>query len=127
MKCRMILLFVLAMQTYGFAQTLTTQEKISQVYGSQFIAMNPEVYNSLVKLLEDRISIIESVPTSDEKYPKLSQVSLNNKNNSTLVHENVYNPNTFNPLKYNLSFFEKERTLIYRIDNSNYLVVIQPQ
>ena len=103
--------------------------KIQEVYGDrtqELVINDQERFSFLSDLVENRIKVIESPITENDKYPKLSTVALINKYNSSLARDASYDPNTFNPLKYDLKFSSK-KVEIYRIDNTDYLIVIQPQ
>jgi len=103
--------------------------KIQEVYGDktqELVVNDPARMAFLNDLLDSRIKIIESELSSSDKYTKLSSVALVNKYNSSLARDIGYDLNTFNVLKYDLKFSSKN-TEIYRIDNTNYLIVIQPQ
>ena len=103
--------------------------KIQEVYGDKYqeISTNdPERIKLLSDLLENRIKIVEVSSVGEDKYPKLSSVALLNKYNPNLTRDVAFDVNTFNPLKYNLNFFST-KTEVYRIDNTDYLLVIQPQ
>lgn len=103
--------------------------KIQEVYGdkTQEIAQNdPERIKVLNDLLDNRIKIVESPIVGDDKYPKLSTVSLANKYNPNLQRDVVFDPNNFNPLKYNMDFFTS-KVQIYRVDNTDYIIIINTQ
>lgn len=103
--------------------------KISEVYGNktqEIFQNDPDRLKALTDLLNNRIKIVESPVNGDDKYTKLSSISLLNKYNSNLKRDVVFNPNTFNPLKYNLNFFTTE-VQIYRVDNTDYIIVIDTQ
>ncbi len=104
--------------------------KIQEVYGNQTQALvinDAERSAFLTNLIENRIKVIESpLVEGSDKYTKLSTVALFNKYNSSLTRDVTCDPNTFNALKYDLKFSSKN-TEIYRIDNTDYLIIIQPQ
>ena len=103
--------------------------KIQEVYGDkiQEIAQNdPERIKVLNDLLDNRIKIIESPIVGEDKYTKLSSVPLLNKYNTNLKRDLTFDPANFNPLKYSMNFFTSE-VQIYRVDNTDYLIVIQQQ
>lgn len=63
-----------------------------------------------------------------EKYVLLSSLQLLNKYNPELKRDDAksFNPETFNPLKYNFYYFPKKE-LIYRVDSTNYIIIVHPQ
>ena len=58
--------------------------------------------------------------------PKLSEVSINNGFVSDLDRDKTFNPNNFNPLKYNFEFYSQSAS-IYQVDNTNYYIIIKSQ
>lgn len=124
-------LFVICLIFMGINSSEAQQAnaKIQEVYGDKYqeISTNdPERIKLLSDLLENRIKIVEVSSVGEDKYPKLSSVALLNKYNPNLTRDVAFDVNTFNPLKYNLNFFST-KTEVYRIDNTDYLLVIQPQ
>lgn len=106
-----------------------TNAKIQEVYGDktqEIVENDPERLRFLNDLLINRIEIIKSENTSGDKYIKLSTAALLNKYNPNLKRDVVFDPANFNPLKYNLIFTSK-KTEIYRVDNTDYIIVINPQ
>lgn len=105
--------------------------RIKELYGNktdEMVGQNPELLNFLNDLLVNRIKIREEDNVKiDKKWPKLSEVKLLNKYNSAISRDEVFNPATFNPLKYNFEISSNSETKIYHVDNTNYLIVIEPQ
>lgn len=122
------LLFVLFMSfNDSFSQQINP--KIEELLGDktqEIIQNDPERIKVLNDLLENRIKIMESPVVGEDKYTKLSTVPLANKYNPSIQRDIVFDPATFNPLKYNMNFFTSQ-TQIYRVDNTDYLIVIQQQ
>ena len=106
--------------------TVSSEQKIYEVYGSQFFVGKQSLFQFYNNLLDHRISYKLQPPVPNEKYPTVQSMGLQNKNNTTISHPTVFDQNSFNPLYYKLDFFAKT-TKKYRIDNSNYLLVISPQ
>jgi len=105
-------------------------DKINEVYGSnaqQLVFNDPNRLNFLTNLLEKRVKIQESKYLSDDKYPKLSSVPLLNRYNPALERDLQFNPDNFNPLKYAFNFYSAKETVVYRVDNTDYVIVIYPQ
>lgn len=107
-----------------------TNAKIQEVFAdkTQDLVMNDPIRLSfLTDLIENRVKVIEMpVNGGKEVYIKLSTIPLVNKYNTTLARDITIDPTNFNPLKYDLNFSSK-KTEVYRIDNTNYIIVIQPQ
>lgn len=101
--------------------------KIVEIYGTALQSNNPELYQAFYNLLDRRIYYKMERETLDEKYPKLSQIGLLSKNNASISHDATFDANTFNPLKYDLNFFDPKNTQIYRFDGTDYLIIIEPQ
>lgn len=103
--------------------------RIREVFANktdEYFAANPNVLNAYNDLLQNRINLIISPIIGDDKYPKLSEVPLLNKYNPDLKRDLVFDPLTFNVLKYSLNFFTNT-TSVYRVDNTDYLVIIKGQ
>ena len=104
--------------------------RIVEVYGDQLenmVLRFESRLNSLNTLLNERI-VIEELPYSEgEGFTKLSEVPLFNKYNKNLKRDEVFNPKTFNALKYNMAFFTAREKVIYRVDNTPYIVKILSQ
>lgn len=114
-------------------QTITPEShdystKIAFVYGSQFLEHNPDLVDALVILLRDRIAYQFEVAAPDEKFPKLSSFPLMNKVNPSIHAPNpaAFDVTTFNPLIYDWNFFF-DRIQVFRIDGTDYLMIVQPQ
>jgi hypothetical protein len=123
------ILFSQVSQSQNLISPITLHEielKIEEVYGRSFIENNTTLVQFFNKLLKERITYITQERTSDEKYIKLSSLSILNKNNSNLSRDSQFIANEFNPLKYNMNFYSKT-TEVYRFDNSDILIVIAPQ
>ncbi len=120
---------LIALANVSDASAQQVNSKIQEVYGdkTQEIAQNdPERIKLLNDLLDNRIKIIESPIVGEDKYTKLSSVPLLNKYNTNLKRDLIFDPANFNPLKYSMNFFTSEAQ-IYRVDNTDYLIVIQQQ
>lgn len=103
--------------------------KIQELLGDktqEIVQNDPERIKVLTDLLENRIKITESPIVGEDKYIKLSTMPLANKYNPAMQRDIVFDLAAFNPLKYNLNFFSS-KSEIYRIDNTDYLIVITPQ
>jgi hypothetical protein len=136
-KCYLLLLIVCfamnsaySQSTNGSANNVSVVDpRIQEVYADQLntLVLNvPNRIKDLNDILNNRVKIEEMRLESDEKYPKLSSVELFNKYNPNLTRDVVIDEANFNPLKYSLRFHAKT-TLIYRIDNTNKVIVIYPQ
>jgi hypothetical protein len=103
--------------------------KIQEVYGNmtEQIAQNePDRIIALNDLLDNRIKIVKSPVVGEDKYTKLSTVPLLNKYNPNLKRDEQFDPENFNALKYNMNFFTTQ-TQIYRVDNTDFIIVIEKQ
>ncbi|MNS31819.1 MULTISPECIES: hypothetical protein [Edaphocola] len=112
------------------AQTNTgaVNPKITAVYGTHvntLMSQDPQRLTLLNQLLTDRIQIMElDQATAMDKFPALSNQPVFNKYVPGLTVDAVYNPATFNPLKYNLSFFNYG-DVGYWIDGTNKVLMIR--
>lgn len=104
--------------------------RIQELYGDktqEMVGNDPVRLNFLTNFLEKRFEIIKTDNNKlDDKSIKLSTVVLLNKYNPTLQRDEQFDPETFNPLKYNLDF-TTTLTKVYRVDNTDYIIVIKPQ
>lgn len=83
-------------------------------------------YLPVYKSWLERIEVKQLAYSSTENYTQLSSVSLRNKCNSELSYsDSSYDQVSFNPLKFLLDF-ETNSLLTYRIDNTDYLLIIHP-
>ena len=112
------------------AQTSTgsVNPKIAAVYGNQLNAVmtqDPQRLSLLNQLLNERIQIMEmDQATAMQKFPSLFSQPLFNKYAPDLTADVVYNAATFNPLKYNLSFFNYG-DVGYWIDGTSKVLLIK--
>ncbi|NNC45156.1 MAG: hypothetical protein HKN99_04670 [Winogradskyella sp.] len=111
---------------------LTTIElkQIKEVYGEyadKYVLDHPERLKGVKNILRNRV-IIEEI--SDPKYSKegelLSKVSLFTSFVKDLTRDDVFNPQTFNPLKYNFEFYSKHASA-FKVDGTNYIIIIKSQ
>ena len=112
------------------AQQLNAEEisnRVAYVHGNDFVLNNPTLVTAFGKVMTDRIEYRVAVQNDNEKYPLLSSMDLFSKANPTIQGADFENfdVNTFNPLVYNLDFFS-DRTLVYRIDNTSYIMIVKP-
>ncbi len=102
---------------------------IDEVYGPHFFDQKPELKTRFVELLRDRVSYVYEPVTADTKpYPSVSSVGLRTDENPNVqAHDPAqFSTSTFNPLIYNWHPFYHE-IQVYRIDGTDYVLVIQPQ
>lgn len=132
-KLLLLSLVVLSVYCSADAQTAaTSNQQVSiktknyaeEVYKDYTIYTTP----AHLALYEENLSRVEvkTIPASNnENYTLLSSVDLKNKYNPQLTRDNAgnFNPLQFNALKYLFDFYPKQDK-IYRIDNSQYLIVI---
>ena len=96
-------------------------------YAQQFIFDNPNKLKSIKNTLRNRVRIYEEKIKDLSNLQKLSQVPLFKTFNDKLERDIVFNPNTFNPLKYDFNYNSRDKTKSYRVDNTNYIIVIYSQ
>lgn len=127
--CSFLTIMLVAFVNISNVNAQQISAKIQEVYGDktqELVINDPIRLDFLNDLLNNRIKIIESPLSDNEKEPKLSSVELLNKYNPALKRDVEFDPLNFNPLKYNFNFFPKTAS-VYRVDNTNYLIVIQAQ
>ncbi|GAA0741692.1 MULTISPECIES: hypothetical protein [Flavobacteriaceae] len=105
-------------------------KQINEVYGdksNEYVLNRPQRLKDIKNLLRNRIEIkLISNPNDQKQCPLLSEVPLLNYYVSDLRRDTVFNPQTFNPLKYlfNVNGLSGE---MYRVDNTNYFIIIKSQ
>ncbi len=103
--------------------------RIVEVFGNdlQTLVLNdPHRLRALNQILFERHEIIVEPYTSGEKYTKLSTIPLFKYSNPNLERDTVFDRDTFNILKYDLQFYAPS-VKIYRVDNTDFLIVVHPQ
>ncbi len=113
-------------------QSLTTQEMdfLVEAYDDkleEYILSRPQRLKDVKDILRNRVKI--ELASNNEKspyMPLLSTVPLFTNYNSKLERDVYFDKNDFNPLKYQFHF-HGFGTAMYRIDNTNYVVIIKPQ
>ena len=112
---------------------LTANElaKLKEVYADkldEYVINRPEYLKYMKHLLRNRIEIVEKpdLIKHKEKYELLSDVGLFDNYNKNLTQDANYNPETFNVLKYKVRIHGNGSS-IYRIDNTNYFIIIKSQ
>lgn len=104
--------------------------RVLEVYADkaqQMATQNPDWLKSLNDFVDNRVKF-KTIPRDavNDKYIKLSTVALINKYNPGLQRDAVVDPATFNPLKYDFVFSAKT-PVVYRVDNTDDVIVIEPQ
>lgn len=69
---------------------------------------------------------VTTTATYTSGYVLLSTVLLKDKCNPDLVRDNATNfdPDNFNPLKYNLDYYPKNTDKAYKVDGTSYIIII---
>jgi hypothetical protein len=111
-------------------QQLTPEEianRVAYVHGNDFVLNYPDLVAVYGKVMTERIEYSSLPQSSNEKFPLISSFPLMAKVNPSIQGPDFSNfqLNEFNPLVYNLDFFS-DKTLAFRIDNTNYVMFIQP-
>ncbi len=104
------------------------QEMLKEVYANHYESEylnNIHRKKSVNKLIE-RIQFVQTPREKGEKFVLLSKAKLFDKFNKSLKRDSTFDINTFNIFKYNLKFFSS-RTIVYRIDKTDWLIVINSQ
>ncbi|MAH19945.1 MAG: hypothetical protein CMB96_00605 [Flavobacteriaceae bacterium] len=104
--------------------------KLKEVYGADLkseILDRPARVLTIKEILRNRVIVREITdPNKQKPCPKLSEIPLFDAFVSTLKRDVVFNPNSFNPLKYDFKYHKPGFQLI-RVDNTNYFIIIKPQ
>ena len=102
--------------------------KLEEAYGQNLndqILDRPVRVKDIKDILRNRVDIYQENIKNVSTIPSLSEVPIFDIYNYRL-NRPVFNRNDFNPLLYNFNFFLKTKQ-IYRVDNTNYLIVIKPR
>ena len=110
--------------------TAKERQQILEVYGDKadkYVFSNKNRLKTIKQLLRNRV-IIKKITDENEKKPcpKLSEVPLFNTYVPELERDQTFNPQDFNPLKYNFQFYSVG-TYMYQVDNTNYYIIIKSQ
>ena len=104
--------------------------KLKEVYGAALkteILDRPARVLTIKEILRNRVIVREITdPIKQKPCHKLSEIPLFDAFVSTLKRDVVFNPNSFNPLKYDFKYHKPGFQLI-RVDNTNYFIIIKPQ
>lgn len=127
-----VLLLFFCFSAFQDKPSLYSQQQINafvkEVFQDQADAL---VFTAKSKRLEMITDFLQRVHfESDEKFkmkkiPLLSACSLQNKYNPNLKRDIIFDPKTFNPLKYNLPMSAKSRTVV-RVDDAKTVIIIEP-
>lgn len=103
---------------------------ITEVYGDyaqQYVFDKPEKLKNVKNILRNRVKIYEENIKDLSDLNKLSQVALFDTFNNKLKRDIPFKPNTFNPLKYDFNYNSRDKSKRYRVDNTNYVIVVYSQ
>jgi len=104
--------------------------KLKEVYGADLkteILDRPTRILTIKEILRNRVVVREITdPNKQKPCPKLSEIPLFDAFVSTLKRDVIFNPSSFNPLKYDFRYHRPGFQLI-RVDNTNYFIIIKPQ
>jgi hypothetical protein len=101
-------------------------QKLKYIYGDQlkkYVLDKPSRVKDIKHILRNRVVIQNEDVKDISNYPLLSTISVFDVFNNSIQFP-LFNKDNFNPLIYNFNFNSKTR-LIYRVDNTNYLIVIK--
>lgn len=105
---------------------------ITQVYtgaGADYTSPDTRRYAYMKTLFEQRIVFVKNDPAKldlDRGLKLLSEVPMYSNYNKGLVRDFQFDPERFNPFKYNFDFYAAKKQ-IYRIDGTGYIIIIHPQ
>lgn len=106
------------------------QMQLEEVYGdklNEYVLSKPQRLKDIKHLLRNRIEYKRIPNPHDQKpCPLLSEIPLFNNYVPDLKSDPVFNPQTFNPLKYQFNFYARG-TYMYRVDNTDYFIIIKSQ
>lgn len=131
-------LFLIACTTFGL---LTANSVQAQQFNNTALAAKATIFTQEIEagcwtppqgyidgnaIMLARVEIKPEPYQANEPYIRLSTIGLRNKCNPNMQRDEAnFDPNNFNPLKYFL-MFKDGATTTYRVDNTNYVIVIHP-
>ena len=101
-------------------------QKLKYIYGDQLkkhVLDKPSRVKDIKHIFRNRVVIQNEDVKDISNYPLLSSVPVFDAFNN-LIQSPLFDKVTFNPLIFNFNFNSKRR-LIYRVDNTNYLIIIK--
>ncbi len=129
---RKIILFVLlaTFSSFGYNPTPYTKAQVEafirEVYADQADDLVLQNDSDRLAIIEDflaRVQIKTGAEYAGKKFSLLSELSLQNKYNPELRRDAVFDPATFNPLKYRFAMMARERQ-VFRVDGTDYIILI---
>ena len=100
-------------------------KKIEEAYGLEYkkqILTNRILLKDIKDILRNRVEVFNAEKKNISSITNLSTLPLYN---SKLLLK-AFDPNNFNPLLYEFDFYTKSN-LVYRVDNTSYLIFIKPR
>ena len=100
-------------------------KKVEEAYGLEFkkeILTNRILLKDIKDILRNRVEVFNAEKKNISSITNLSTLPLYD---SKLLLK-AFDPNNFNPLLYKFDFYTKS-TLVYRVDNTSYLIFIKPR
>lgn len=130
--CIALLMLVLSgfcpVQTQNFYSDRQIESFVREVFTDQADALVLKSESSRLALITsflNRVEVLHRPDLAGKKFKLLSAIPLQNKYNPGLLRDLVYDPATFNPLKYQFPMASKN-TEAYRLDKTDYLIIIHP-
>ncbi len=104
---------------------------IADVYGNKAVTLDRKSKSNRIKFLFDlmrnRIVVVYEPNEGEKDYKSTNVLKVFSKYNKGAKNDVTYNKNTFNPLKYiNSINLNSSSNQIYRIANSDYLMIVLP-
>ena len=110
--------------------TANERAQITEVYGEsadKLVFNNPHRLKSIKHILRNRVEIKLILDESNKKpCPKLSEVSFFDGASLDAQKKEPFNPENFNPLRYNFNFYSRAASM-YHVDHTNYYIIIKSQ
>nr|WP_321237360.1 hypothetical protein [uncultured Psychroserpens sp.] len=103
---------------------------INEVYGNKAtsnVLNKPQRLKDIKNILRNRVEV-KLIPNQSDQKPctLLSEVPLMDYYVDNLQRDTNFNPQNFNPLKYLFNFYSYGSHM-YRVDNTNYFIIIKSQ
>lgn len=126
-----ILLFFTLSSANAFSETKLSENKVAEFANEVYLNCSQYAQSAYLDLYKKNIrsiTIYKSTEISLENklVNSIKTLALKNKCNTSLTYDDAANfkPESFNPLKY---FFPRsEKALYYKIDGTDYIIMINP-
>lgn len=123
-----VIWLLLAFQTIPGYTGAQIEQFVREVFGTHADALVLKSSSDRKAIIENflsRVKFVHAAGYAQKKFENLSRIELQNKYNSGIRRDSVFDPASFNPLKYRFAMHSPHKQ-IYRIDGTQWLIIINP-